>query len=216
MNAKTVSGKKARTSARRKVAFVEPEYLTGQPKKIWLTFDDGPHPANTPAVLKILKKEKIAATFFLVGQNVAASPSLVDQIVQEGHRIGNHSYTHADLTKLSDKGVRKELKKTDDLISPYAGADKLFRPPYGAHNKTVDDIARELGYRICLWSVDTLDWNSAYQPVGWVQHGINQIIARDTSVVLMHDIHKTTVDYLPDFIGKIRALNAEFEAPPKL
>ena len=84
---------------------------------------------------------------------------------------------------------------------------KLFRPPYGAHNAAVDDVAADLGYRLVLWSVDTIDWSANYKPDKWVQHGINQIKARKSSVVLNHDIHRTTAGNLDLFIQKIKAIS---------
>jgi peptidoglycan/xylan/chitin deacetylase (PgdA/CDA1 family) len=86
------------------------------------------------------------------------------------------------------------------------GEEKLFRPPYGAHNETVDSIVAELGYRLCSWNVDTLDWNARYQPDKWVQHGMDRIRTGDTSIVLTHDIHQSTADHIDCFISRLKAL----------
>jgi len=172
---------------------------------------------NTPQVLKTLSKHKIKATFFVIGENVKRWPRILEQTHEEGHKIGNHSYTHPHLTDLSQAKVRSEIKKTDRLISPYLSGDKLFRPPYGAHNATVDRIVRSLGYRLVFWNVDTLDWNTQYQPDRWIENGIEQIQSRDSCIILNHDIHKTTADYLDTFIRNINELgNVVFQNPEAL
>jgi peptidoglycan-N-acetylglucosamine deacetylase len=194
-----------------------PKYATLAGKEIWLTFDDGPARVLTERVLGILGKFSIKATFFVVGKNAQNLKQLVRKTFDEGHRIGNHSYTHPDLTKLTETEIRNEIKKTDDVISNYLGPDKIFRPPYGSHNGVVDGVVRQLGYRLVLWNVDTLDWDHAYQPDKWVQHGIDQIRSRDSSKVLNHDIHSTTVDYLEMFIERIKQIgNITFKPPSTL
>jgi peptidoglycan/xylan/chitin deacetylase (PgdA/CDA1 family) len=191
-----------------------PRYASGPKKKVWLTFDDGPHPSHTDQVLKTLDQFQIKATFFVVGENVVRLPKIVQRTFDAGHRIANHTYTHPHLPKLSKAAIRKEIEDTERLISNYQVSGKLLRPPYGAHNATVDAIAAELGYRLKFWSVDTLDWNAQYQPDGWVQHGIEQIRTRDESVVLNHDIHKTTAENLGDFIRRIIDLGTVSFEPP--
>lgn len=203
--------KVAKTQQRRPEVLV-PEYLSASEKRVWLTFDDGPHPTRTDKALSILDKHKIKATFFVVGSNASSYGQVIAKAFKAGHQIANHSFSHRDLTKLTEKEVRKEIEGTHKIIQNYLGADWMFRPPYGAHNATVDRVSRDLGYRTVLWSVDTLDWDKNYQPDRWVQHGVDQIRARDSSTVLMHDIHATTVDNLDAFINRIKALgNVVFE-----
>jgi peptidoglycan/xylan/chitin deacetylase (PgdA/CDA1 family) len=161
-----------------------------------------------------LESFNVKATFFVVGHNAQTLKRLVEKAFNAGHRIGNHSYTHADLTKLTEAQVKGEIKRTDDIIINYAGSDKIFRPPYGLHNATVDRVATQLGYRTVLWNVDTLDWNPQYQPDRWVQHGVDQIRSRDDSKVLNHDIHKTTADNLKMFIDRIKQIGAVVFKPP--
>jgi peptidoglycan/xylan/chitin deacetylase (PgdA/CDA1 family) len=185
---------------------VVPKYAAAGAKRVWLTFDDGPHRTNTPRVLDTLAAHGIKATFFLIGKNCAFYPVVLRRIADEGHRIANHSYSHANLTLLTRQKIKDELRKTEALIGPYVKGKKLFRPPYGAHNALVDEVVAELGYRLVLWNVDTLDWSAKFKPRKWVQHGINQIKARQTSVVLNHDIHRTTAANLGSFIRKIKAI----------
>lgn len=182
--------------------------MTDVVRTVALTFDDGPSKENTGKLLDFLKTEKIPAVFFVVGGLLATTDGkrLVKRAYDEGHIIGNHSYTHADLTKLTKAEVEKELSQTHDLIAAITGKCTLFRPPYGAVNETVRSAATKFGYQIALWSVDTEDWK--FKDDRWVEKGIEQIKTRTNSIVLMHDIHKTTVDRVPDFVKRIRQLGS--------
>jgi peptidoglycan/xylan/chitin deacetylase (PgdA/CDA1 family) len=191
---------------------ITPTYKAAGGKEIWLTFDDGPHPTHTKKVLNVLAAHQVKATFFVIGRNCAFYPSTLKAIAEGGHRICNHTYNHPKLTTLNRARIKEEILKTEALIAPYIKGRKLFRPPYGAHNATVDEVVAELGYRLVIWNVDTVDWSAHYKPDKWVQHGINQIKARQSSVVLNHDIWKTTADNLDTFLQKIKAIRgAKFQ-----
>jgi len=185
-----------------------PRYRSVSQRRVWLTFDDGPHPVWTEKILRILDSQAILATFFIVGKRAAAHPEVLKKIAHSGHWLGNHSYSHLDLTRLSKSQIRSQIQRTERLIAPYLNPrrGKFFRPPYGRHNQVVDRIASELGYRLYFWNVDTLDWDKQYQPDRWAQYSVDQIRDRDTAIVLMHDIHKTTADNLSAFISRIKAL----------
>jgi len=169
---------------------------------IAMTFDDGPHAQNTPRLLEILKKRNIKATFFVVGQCAAEYPDLMKRIVAEGHEIGNHSWTHPVLSKMGEESVTSELQRTHDVIVQTAGVTPtLMRPPYGAFSPTQRSWAnKKWGYKIILWDVDPLDWK--YRNADRV-HGeiLKQTVAG--SIVLSHDIHKTTVDAMPDTLDAL-------------
>lgn len=176
---------------------------------IAMTFDDGPHAANTPRLLDMLKERKIHATFFLVGENAAEYPGIIKRIIAEGHEVGNHSYTHPQLSKMTDEGVRGQLQKTQDAIIA-AGAPKptLMRPPYGAFTARQQRWSfGEFGYKCILWDVDPLDWkvrNAAH---------VEAEILRQTvagSIILSHDIHKTTVDAMPTTLDALKAKGFKF------
>ena len=185
---------------------IRPRYSLAGAKQVWLTFDDGPNPVHTKKVLNVLAEHGVKATFFMVGRNCKLYPDTMKRVFDAGHRIANHTYTHPQLTRLSRAKIREEITKTEALIAPYLHGRKLLRPPYGAHNALVDDVAAALGYRLVLWNVDTLDWSRSYQPTRWVQHGIDQIKARSHSVVLNHDIHRSTAANVDLFIRKILAI----------
>ena len=139
------SAKAAR--ARRARAATAPVYAAGKQTCVWLTFDDGPHPTNTKKVLATLANHGIKATFFVLGQNSKSHLALVQDAFNAGHRIGNHSYSHPNLATLSAANVRSEITRTEAIIKAYLGAKKIFRPPYGAHNATVDGVVASLNYR---------------------------------------------------------------------
>lgn len=176
-------------------------------RDIVLTFDDGPNPKTTPKLLDVLAENEIKATFFVVGQllSTPAGKEIVMRAQAAGHVIGNHTFTHPNLRGLPESKIRDELKRTHDLVCECTGACTLFRPPYGSSSETVSRILRELGYTPVLWNVDTLDWK--YKKGGkWVDHGMEQIKTREDSLVLMHDIHATTVDNVPQLISRIRRI----------
>jgi peptidoglycan/xylan/chitin deacetylase (PgdA/CDA1 family) len=163
---------------------------------IAMTFDDGPSAENTPRLLEMLKQRNIKATFFLIGQNVAANPDLVRRILAEGHEIGNHSWTHPQLSKLSDQRVSSEITKTQDAIKDASGfTPTLLRPPYGAITPRQREwIENQFGLSVILWSVDPFDWKRPGASV-ITQRILTQ--ARPGAIILSHDIHKQTVDAMP-------------------
>ena len=182
-------------------------------REVVFSFDDGPDPTNTPKLLDVLAKHAVKAIFFVLGQNLESTTKkeIFHRISTEGHYVGNHSYSHPNLTKLTKKQIRSEIAKTEALIGKADRGIKLLRPPYGAHNAVVDQVAHDMGYRIVLWNVDTLDWHAKYKPGKWVQHGLDQIEAREHSLVLAHDIHSTTVAKADKFIAAIKAMpNVQF------
>jgi peptidoglycan/xylan/chitin deacetylase (PgdA/CDA1 family) len=150
-----------------------------------LTFDDGPSRTWTPRILDLLRRYDARATFFVVGSAVAAEPSLTRRIAREGHTIGNHTYNHADLTRLSAAGFRAEVSLAQAAIERVAGTTtRLLRPPYGAVNASTRTLAAQAGYKLVLWDVDPQDWRRPGSG------SIAARILRDTrpgSLILLHD-----------------------------
>ncbi len=129
-------------------------------KKIALTFDDGPSRQNTEEILSILKEYKIPATFFVIGQNAERDPDRIKMIFDAGHEIGNHTYSHAYITKISEKALREEVKKTEKILQEITGEKPIvFRPPGGFYNDETLNILDKMGYVSILWSLDTRDWS---------------------------------------------------------
>lgn len=163
-----------------------------------LTFDDGPLGTTTPEVLAVLREKNVKATFFVVGENAEKYPLLIKQEIAEGHEVGSHSYTHPLLRKLSRELVERELVKTDNIISANAPKPTLFRPPQGKYNHTISKLARDNGYTIILWSIDTMDWRRP--PVGKiVETALSNI--KPGSIILMHD--GVTDSPTPEAVGFI-------------
>lgn len=169
--------------------------LSAQPY-VAMTFDDGPHPRNTPRLLDILRARNIKATFYVIGQNVDRYPGIVRRIVAEGHEIGNHTYTHRKLTALGDSAVRTEMQRTEDAIVRAAGVKpRTMRPPYGAlAQRQRELIFSDFNYPTILWSIDPRDWQRpgpsvvTSRIVGKVHNG---------AIILAHDLHAPTVDAMP-------------------
>ncbi|WP_313663871.1 polysaccharide deacetylase family protein [Cellulosimicrobium cellulans] len=167
-----------------------------------LTFDDGPG-ADTERLLKTLAEKHVTATFFLVGTNVEKRPDVVRDTAAGGHLLANHTWDHPQLTTLDDDEVRAELERTQDAITEASGETPTFlRPPYGDVDDRVRSVATRTGLQVILWNLDTLDWKTkdAAETRRRAVEG-----ARPGSVVLMHDIHATTVDAVPGIIDDLRA-----------
>jgi peptidoglycan-N-acetylglucosamine deacetylase len=151
-----------------------------------LTFDDGPHPHGTPAVLEILATARAQATFFLVGEQVERDPALAGEIVAAGHAVGLHCHRHRNLLRVGPRGVREDLARAEERITAATGhAPALYRPPYGILNACALTLARRRGWRTLLWSHWGRDWEA--------RATAQSITARATggagpgSVLLLHD-----------------------------
>jgi peptidoglycan-N-acetylglucosamine deacetylase len=182
---------------------------------IAMTFDDGPSAENTPRLLEMLKQRNIKATFFLIGQNAAANPDLVRRILADGNEVGNHSWTHPQLSKLSDDRVTAEITKTQDAIKDASGySPTLLRPPYGAITPRQREwIENQFGLNVILWSVDPFDWKRPGASV-ITQRILSQ--ARPGSIILSHDIHKQTVDAMPATLDGLIAKGFKFATVSQL
>lgn len=174
------------------------EQLKGK-KLIALTFDDGPHSELTPKLLEVLNKHDVRATFYLLGSRVEFYPKIVKQINGQGHQIGSHTQNHKDLTNLNDKELKKEIERTDKAIEKITGKKPTtVRPPYGASDKKV---RKEIGRPIVLWSVDSLDWK--LKNAEKVRKAVVKE-AEDGDIILLHDIHKTSVDSVDKMITELK------------
>jgi len=155
-------------------------------KYIALTFDDGPHELYTPQILDILKEYDVKATFFIVGKNCEKYPELAARIIDEGHEIGNHTYSHlANIGKLDEGTLVRELLQVEDALHELRGyRPRLFRPPGGIYNVFIDRIAAQLNYTAVLWNVDTHDWKCPPSP-----KIASEVLSKVKPgyIVLMHD-----------------------------
>ena len=140
--------------------FGEALIAPARPDELALTFDDGPNATWTPRLLEVLARHEVRATFFLLGSRAEAQPELVRRIAAAGHLIGNHSWSHPNLSRSSSSRIREELQRTQETLEQRTGAPvRYFRPPFGARRPAVFRIAREMGLTPVLWNVMTSDWS---------------------------------------------------------
>ena len=178
---------------------------------IAITFDDGPHPKNTPRLLDMLKERGIKATFFLIGKSAATYPEIVRRIVAEGHELGNHTWDHKSLRAMSQTKIDEELQKTQDAIVAASGTTPLFyRPPGGQINKKqMEAVMEKFHYPSIVWEVDTNDWRSPRSIAK-----VHDTVMKEThagSIILCHDIHVETVDAMPTTLDDLKKAGFEFK-----
>ena len=193
-------------------------------RRIALTFDDGPDPRSTPRILDSLREHDLKATFFVLGRQVKERPGLLRRIVKEGHIIGNHTYNHTDMSDLSQKRMRLELRRTQEAVDEALGYHDpmvLMRPPYGNPYFDGSDalpvfrkVVRDQGLFPILWTVDPRDYLLGGRPEGVLQ-GI--VRADETGrkkkgdqVLLLHDTHRQTADALPQIIDHYEGSGRQF------
>ncbi len=158
-------------------------------KKIAITFDDGPHPGYTLKLLDGLAQRNVKATFFIIGESAERYPEVIKRIYDEGHLIGNHTYSHVQLTCISSTRAIEEIRKTNDIVASITGETvRYIRPPFGLYNKT---LAASSNLIPILWTVDPRDW-SVLNTNSVVSHVVKKV--KENDVILLHDIFDTSVD----------------------
>jgi peptidoglycan/xylan/chitin deacetylase (PgdA/CDA1 family) len=181
--------------------------------KVALTFDDGPG-RHTARLLEVLAAQDVRATFFLVGREVLAHPDLARAQAAAGHAIGNHSFTHPDLTTLDAAHLADEIDRTSDAIAAATGVrPTLARPPYGATDPAVAAALGERGLVEVLWDVDTGDWKGQ-DAATTARNALSG--ADDGAVILMHDTLEATVDAVPAIVDGLRERGFTFVTVPDL
>ncbi|WP_082420563.1 polysaccharide deacetylase family protein [Paenibacillus sp. A3] len=189
-------------------------------KQVALTFDDGPDTKYTPQVLDILKQHEVKATFFVVGRQVVNHPDVLKRIHDEGHSIGNHSWDHANLTKLSPDQIKKEIKSTDEAIEKVIGSyTPMVRAPYGAVTASIKRSLTSAGRQLVNWTVDTKDWSGA------AADDMVELVSKRTKnggIILMHSFGgkngnlDNTVEALPHMIEALKQDGYAFVTVPEL
>ncbi len=182
-------------------------------KTLYITFDAGFENGNTEPILDALKKHNVKATFFLVGNYLETQPDLVRRMVEEGHTVGNHTYSHPDMSAISDReSFINELQKNEALYKEVTGEDmpKLYRPPQGKFCESNLKMAKELGYRTVFWSLAYVDWYENDQPTH--QQAFDKLIPRvhPGAVVLLHSTSKTNGEILDELLTKWEGLGYRF------
>ena len=185
-------------------------------REVALTFDDGPNPKATPAILDTLRDHGVQATFFLLGKHVERWPSIARRIVEDGHAVGNHGYHHQRLLARGPAYTRLDLwLGTQAIIAATGARPRYFRPPHGFRNPWVYGIARELDQRLVGWTLGV--WDTDRPGAGVIARRVREG-ARPGSIILLHDgdaydangDRLQTVDALPLIIGDLRAAGFQF------
>ncbi|HEY9085053.1 MAG TPA: polysaccharide deacetylase family protein [Candidatus Tyrphobacter sp.] len=187
--------------------------LHGQPvvdaddldKVVALTFDDGPYPVFTPLLLDRLRDLRVPATFFLIGRDAQQWPELAQRIVQDGHEVGDHTYSHPDLDRETPAQVRDEILRGRDVLMGLTHDPSvawLMRPPHGRYNEETLQIAQQLGYHVVLWTDDSGDWRTL-TPAQIVAHV--ERYATQPDIILMHNGKLATIEALPEIVQRFRA-----------
>mgnify|MGYP000901422355 CR=1 FL=1 len=175
------------------------------PPRVALTFDDGPHRIYTKNLLDGLRERGVKATFFVVGENIPGNEDLIRQMEADGHLIGNHTYNHVQLDKISKEAAKEEIETTNQKIFEITGVYPAWlRPPYGEWRKNLDFYVEMFPV---LWDVDTLDWKS--KNVDSIMKIVRSEVS-DGAVILMHDAYQSSVDAALQIVDFLMAEEYEF------
>lgn len=173
-----------------------------QARCVALTFDDGPDPTLTPRLLDILFRERVHVTFFIQGDAAVRQPRLIVRALREGHTVGTHTWSHPRLPFLSAEAARQEITRAKDVVIAATGRTPiLMRPPYGEFSSSVLDVLESTGDAVIMWNVDTEDWKNKSVPET-TQRALDG--SRPGSIILMHDVHPTSVQSVPGIIQGLR------------
>lgn len=182
-------------------------------KVIYLTFDAGYENGYTPKILDTLKKHNVSATFFIVGNYIKTSPELVKRMVEEGHHVANHTFSHPNMSNISSMSYfRKELTDLEIAFEDLTGQKmiKYYRPPQGKYSISNLKMAKELGYKTFFWSLAYVDWNNDKQPTQ--EEAFKKLLGRihPGSIVLLHNTSKTNAEVLDELLIKWDKMGYKF------
>lgn len=176
-----------------------------EPKRVALTFDDGPHPYYTEQLLDGLKERGVVVTFFVTGEHAFLHPEVIKRMQEEGHAVGNHTYSHMQLRADNRESFKKELQQTNKVLKEITGEDVVYvRPPYGAWDK---ELEKELNMIPVLWSVDPLDWCT--DNAGIVVRRVREQV-KENSIILLHDYFDTSVTAALEIVDELLEEGYEF------
>ena len=186
------------------IAFVSSS-MVEEPPKIAITFDDGPSSQCTGRLLDGFKERDVKATFFLIGENAKENPELVKRLDEEGHLIGNHTYHHVEITKVSDEEAKKEILDTNKVITSITGKSvEYMRPPFGLWQRNLE---MEIEVLPVMWTIDPLDWTTEN-----VDEIVNKVVteAEENDIILLHDCYDSSVDAALRIIDILQKKGFEF------
>lgn len=194
--------------------------FTGDParKSLYLTFDNGYENGFTERILDVLKEKNVPATFFVTGHYANDQPELIRRMVNEGHIVGNHSWSHPDLTRVSDADIREELNKVSELVAELSGQKRTvyLRPPRGIFSERTLAVSKELGYTNVFWSIAYKDWDTKQQKGG--QYAYDNVMSQlhPGAVILLHSVSHDNAEALPRIIDDARKQGFEFHSLDEL
>lgn len=183
-------------------------------KVIYLTFDCGYENGNTEPILDALKKHNAQGTFFVVGHFLESAPDIVKRMVEEGHTVGNHTYNHPDMSKISDKAAfEKEMSDVETAFEELTGQEmiKYYRPPQGKYSTQNLQMAKELGYHTFFWSLAYVDWYQDKQPTK--EEAFDKLVGRihPGAIVLLHSTSSTNAQVLDELLSKWEEMGYTFK-----
>lgn len=184
---------------------LEEEKSEELPPRVALTFDDGPHPSYTKKLLDGLKERGVKATFFVVGENIPGREEIIEQMCQDGHLIGNHTYDHEDISKMTAQEACAELQKTSVLVKEITGQGTAYvRAPFGNWDDNLDCETTMISVK---WSVDTLDWTTKN-----VSQIVNKVVnkVKDSDIILLHDYYASSVEAALQIVDILQEQGYEF------
>lgn len=187
----------------------------GKERVLYLTFDAGYENGYTANILDVLKKHDVKAAFFLVGNYIETSPELVKRMVREGHLVGNHTYTHPDMSEIaSEEAFREELTKLEEAFSRVTGKKmkKYYRPPQGKYSDANLKMAEKMGYKTVFWSLAYVDWYESDQPTE--EEAMEKLIPRTHpgAIVLLHSTSRTNSEILDRLLTKWKDMGYSFKS----
>lgn len=191
-------------------------FYKGDPNKkvLYLTFDNGYENGYTAKILEVLKKEKVPATFFVTGHYLESAPDLVKRMEKEGHIVGNHSWSHPDMTRFSDEKIKEELEKVRKKTEELTGNKemKYLRPPRGVFSERTMAVAKQEGYTHAFWSLAYVDWNTDQQK--GAQYAYDNIMKQihPGAVILLHTVSKDNADALENVIKDLKKQGYTFKS----
>ncbi|MGL4346222.1 MAG: polysaccharide deacetylase family protein [Cellulosilyticaceae bacterium] len=182
----------------------------GERKAICLTFDDAPDKRYTPAILDVLKTYQVPASFFVHGKRVERLKDMVKRIDEEGHYIGCHTYTHADLTQITLSQVAYEIEYSSQVIEKVIGkVPRIIRPPYGEINKEVVEVIKNMDKQIMMWSINTFDWLEK-APDNIISNILGNVRPGDVTLLHSYMNKRPTLNALPVIIENLKAQGYTF------
>ena len=181
---------------------------------LFLTFDAGYENGYTEKILDTLKENNVPASFFLVGTYLCKNPELIKRMVDEGHIIGNHTMSHANMSNKSAQDFTTELRRFEEKYNLIVGSEikKYYRPPEGVFSEGNLAAAKDIGYKTVLWSVSYADWDNKKQPSK--EQALNKLMPRlhPGAIILLHSTSATSTDILPQLIAECHKMGYKFKS----